>query len=162
MCLFAKKRSEPLKQNDPALLPDIQAVGCFFRCALRMAEDRLGRNLTAEEINAEWTTAKADGILDQDNNLKNAAKLATNCLRRLGGSGSFVEVATQVDGETGWYAWVTVRRADYRIKKIYQAGPSRTHFVEVDRTGRVTWDPHEPAIAATSDAYTVFYRYDGE
>lgn len=127
-----------------------------------MAEKQLGRNLTVEEINHEWHEAKLKGFIDSENNLRNAAKVATNCLRRYGGSGSLVEVATRFDGETEWYSWVTPRKADYRIMKINQNGPNKTHFVVVDKTNKVVFEPHDPPIHSLGEVYTVLYRYDGE
>lgn len=151
----------PIKQNSLGLLPDIQRVGCFFRCALRMAEQELGRTLTEFEINLEWIEARNNGYIDDQLNLKNAAKVATICLRRHGGTGAFIEIATETDGSVYWYTWVKDRTVNYRIMKIRQGGPSRTHFVEVDENKNVTFDPHEPAIRSLGEIYTVYYRYDG-
>lgn len=153
---------EPLYQNSAELLPVIQNVGCFFRCALRMAENRLGKNLTADEINNEWIQAKTKGVIDSQDNLLDAAKVATDCLRRHGGHGMFIEIATEYDGQVNWYSWVKIKDADYRIMKIRQNGPSKTHFVEVDKNKNVTFDPHNPPIRSMGELYTIYYRFNGE
>lgn len=161
---------EALKQNSEGLNEAIQKIGCFFRAAARMAEyaaAAAGKRrtfLTAEELNGLWDQAKADGNINKNNDVMNSAAIANAALNILKVPGRFVEVATFQSGKMNWYGSIPQdqRRADYHIRKITQAGPSKTHFINVTKYGDLRWDPHEPAIKSTGTIYTICYRFDGE
>lgn len=158
-----------LKQNTPGLNEDIQKIGCFFRAALRMAEyaaEQAGKikyRLTIDEINKLWDQAKAEGIINVKNCVVASAPIANMALKVLEVAGRFTEVATFTN-TMAWYRNVPQdkRRADYFIQKIAQNGPSGTHYINVDRYGKLLWDPHEPEIIKRGVFYTICYRYDGE
>lgn len=157
-----KKKVEPLKQNASGLYIDIQKIGCFYRAACRMAEFKATRVLTIEELNKLWDFSKRIGYINQENNVETSAPIANLAADALKVRGRFTEVATFKDGEMMWYSSVpkNERRADFFIQKIAQNGPSKTHFINVDKYGQEMWDPHEPGIKATGIFYTICYRYE--
>lgn len=154
-----------LLQNDPALYQVIQRIGCFFRSALYMAEERSQKALTALQINGLWDMSKKLGYIatlhGEKNCVANSAAIANLALKELGVSGKFVEVGIFKEGKLTWYASVKERRADAFIQKIQQGGPSKTHFRCVDKNGVVTFEPHDPPIKSLGIFYTICYRYDG-
>lgn len=154
----------PIKQNDTVLLEDIQKIGCFFRAACHMAEVTGRKLLTAVQINQLWKHCKMNGFIDVNNNVQSSASIANAALKVLGSPGRFIEVAVFKDGVLGWYKGIPegLRRTDYFIQKIAQNGPNKTHFVNVNKYGMLTWDPHEPEIKKIRTYYTICYRFDKE
>lgn len=163
-------REEAIKQNTPGLYDDIQLVGCFFRAAAHMAEyiasatEKRKKLLTITDINNLWAAAKNNGLIDGNNDVKDSAAIANLALNILHVKGKFTEVATFKNGKMGWYNSIPTdkRRADFYIQKIEQNGPSKTHFVNVDKYGTLCWDPHQPQITKVRTVHTICYRYDGE
>lgn len=161
---------EAIKQNTPGLNGQIQAVGCFFRAAARMAEyaaEVAGKrkiHLTIDELNSLWDQAKTAGHINENDEVQNSAAIANAALKILKVNGRFVEVATFANGKMSWYGSIpqNERRADYHIQKFNQNGPNKTHFINVNKYGELRWDPHEPAIKNRGTIYTICYRYDGE
>ena len=161
--------TEPLKQNASGLYLEIQQIGCFFRAACHMAEieaEKQGRTqaLTLEQINKLWEYSKTLKYINEQDNVVSSVGIANLALKKLNASGRFVEVAVFSEGKMNWYASVRGkdRKADYYIQKIKQAGPSVTHFINVDNAGNLLWDPHEPQIIKRGVFYTICYRLDKE
>jgi hypothetical protein len=150
-----------IKQNDPACLPDIQRIGCFFRSCGLIAEYKTGRSLSAYAINETWQWAKSTRRVDENNCVKDSASIATRFLRILGDAGRFVEVGTFSNGETRYYPAVSLAncRTDAVIQKIKQNGPSVTHFRVVDKSGKLIEDPHDPPIRVLGVYYSILYAY---
>lgn len=154
-----------LKQNDSKLLKDIQDVGCFFRCCGLIAEIKTGKVLTADELNNTWKWAKDTRRIDTDNNLRDAASVATRFLRILGDqTGHIIEIGLFKDGLTTFYPSIEkynpeLCKIDFLIQKIKQNGPSGTHFRLVDKSGRLIEDPHEPAIKSQGIIYSILFTY---
>ena len=149
-----------LPQNASGLYLSIQKIGCFFRSALNMAEDKAQKALTVEQINKLWDKACAFRYINSENNVTNSAKIANLALEELKISGRFVEVAIFQNGLMQWYSSVITHSADYYIQKIKQGGPSKTHFIRVDAEGRTLFEPHDPPIKKLGIYYTICYRYD--
>lgn len=121
--------TEHLKQNDSGLYLIIQKSGCFFRAACKMAEEVTGKMLTVQQLNSLWDDSRALRYIDENNNTMQSAAVATLALRRLKGTGRFVEVATFMNGVMGWYLSVPnyKRRADFIFKK--DARTDRRSFI---------------------------------
>ena len=155
---------EYLYQNDPDLYQVIQRIGCFFRSALYLAEEKAQQALTALQINGLWEKSKNLGYIATLHGEKNcvisSAAIANLALKELGYPGRFVEVGVFKDGKLTWYASIKERRVDAFIQKIQQGGPSKTHFRCVDKNGVVTYEPHDPPIKQLGVFYTICYRYD--
>lgn len=151
-----------IKQNAEGLNPHIQKIGCFFRAACHMAEIAGNKLLTAEQLNQLWRNSKIKGFINSENNVMNSANIANAALEVLNAGGKFSEVAVFENGIVGWYKSIPKeqRKANYFIQKFLQNGINRTHFVNVDRYGKLMWDPHEPAIKKIKVIYTICYRYD--
>ena len=154
-----------LYQNDPDLYHVIQRVGCFFRSALHLAEAKAQQALTALQINGLWEKSKTlcyiATLHGEKNCVVSSAAIANLALKELEYPGRFVEVGVFKEGVLTWYASVKEKRADAFIQKIQQGGPSKTHFRCVDKTGAVTFEPHDPPIKALGVFYTICYRFDG-
>ena len=151
-----------IKQNDSRCIPAMQKIGCFVRSCGLIAELRTGRDLTAEQINALWAWGKEARRIDENDNVKDSASIATRALRMLGDGGRFVEVGTFKDGVATYYPSVRgtgFARADALIQKIRQGGQSVTHFRVVDARGNLIEDPHEPPIQPRGIFYTILYAY---
>lgn len=153
---------EYIKQNASGLYIDIQKIGCFFRSALHMAEMEAHKALTESEINKLWDFAKRCKYINAENNVITSAPIANLAAEKLGLKGRFIEVAVFKDGQMNWYSSIpnSQRRVDYWIKKIKQNGPSKTHFLNVNKYGQEEWDPHEPAINEIGVYYTICYIYE--
>lgn len=154
-----------MKQNDEKLYPVIQKVGCFFRSCGIIAELKCGKKLEADQINRTWDWARRQGYVDNNNDVRNSAVIATQFLRELGDdTGRFVEVGTFRDGVTQFYFGIRngspeLCKIDALIQKIKQNGPSKYHFRVVDKSGKLLEDPHEPEINVVSVEYSILYAY---
>lgn len=155
-----------IKQNTSGLYLPIQTIGCFFISAVNMAQleaEKRGlikNELTVAEINRIWDQACAFRYLDENHNMQDSAAVANLAAAALNLPARFREVATDTGRTPFWYAGAGEKRADYRIQKHKQNGPSKTHFVVVDRDGKLIEDPHEPPINNLGAIYTIFYRVD--
>lgn len=144
----------------------IQKIGCFFISACNIAQLEAKKRgfkkteLTIAELNKIWDQARAFKYLDEENNMKNSAGVANLAAGALGLPVRIHEVATDTGRVPFWYAGIGEKRADYRIQKFKQNGPSKTHFVIVDRDGKLVEDPHEPPINNQGVIYTIYYRVD--
>lgn len=156
-------KKDYVKQNNPECLPTIQKVGCFFRSALHCVELATDYVFNGAEINELWQKAKNKGILDSNDNLKDSAQLMNLALRsiRPNTSSYFAEIGIQTDGIYSLYNWAQKRGLvpNYFIQKIKQGGPSVYHFIVVDDSGKLQWDPHTPAIKSLGEVYTICYRF---
>lgn len=157
---------EYIKQNGSGLYLDIQKIGCFFRAACHMAEMQAEKEggraiLTVEEINRLWDYSKRLKYIDSNNCVTTSAPIANLAGDILKLTGKFAEVAIYKEGEVSWYGSVpkNQRHAEYFIQKMNQAGPSKTHFVNVDERDNLIWDPHDPEIINRGKIYTICYRY---
>lgn len=151
-----------IKQNHPQCMPIIRSVGCFVRSCWALAELKTGRRLKANEINKLWIFGKSSNLIDHNNNVKESAPLATEALRVLGDSGSFVEIATFIEGKMNYYSWVTPamkERKKWFIQKIKTNGKIGTHFRVVNKEGKLIFDPYEPECTVQSIFYSVVYIY---
>lgn len=155
---------EYIKQNESGLYLDVQRIGCFFRAATHMAEMQAGQKLTKDQINKLWEYSKKLKYINADNNVKVSAPIANLAAKELNLKGRFIEVAIFNKGELLWYSSIpqAERRIDYYIQKISQNGPSKTHFINVDKYGQLLWDPHEPRINKTGVIYTICYKFQEE
>lgn len=157
-----------IKQNDSRLLEPIQKIGCFFRSCGIIAENKTGKELSAEKINAVWKWAKDVEYIDKNDNVRFSAPIATRFLRELGDEkGRFIEVGTFRGGKTTFYVSIRkcnpeLMRIDALIQKIIQGGPSRTHFRVVNKNGALIEDPHAPPINPLSIEYSILYAYIAE
>lgn len=156
-----------IKQNTSGLYLQIQKIGCFFISACNMAQleaknrGAYKKELSIPELNRIWDQALVFQFIDSaDYTMKNSAGVANLAAETLNLPVKFREVATERNGVPLWYSGIGEKRADYRIKKIFQGGPSKTHFILVDRDGNLIEDPHEPPIKSLGVAYTIFYRVD--
>ena len=157
--------AEYIKQNTKGLKEIIQKSGCFFRAATHIAELETKKKLTKTQINELYRYCRKCCIIDVDDDVVNSAEVATLALRFLGNATKRItEVATFQNGVMGWYQSIpkAERKADYYIQKGMQNGPQKYHFYNVDKYGKVTWEPHEPAIKITKVLYTICYRVDKE
>lgn len=151
---------EHIKQNDERLLTAIREIGCFFRCCGIIAENATGKSLLPGQINSVWLWALENGHIDGEHNIRASAPIATKFLQTLGESGrKFVEVGTFADGRTQFYPGVSpgLRRIDALIQKYTQSGPSKYHFIVVDKEGRTVEDPHDPPIKKKCVLYSILY-----
>lgn len=152
-----------LKQNDKSLMRDIQQVGCFFRSAQFIAENKTGKCLTAQQINAMWIWANEKGIIKNRVMVKGAAPIANRTLKILGCSGKFIEVGTFQDGVIKFYRGVHygLQRIDALIQKVKQPAGSvyPEHFRVVDKFGTVIFDPYEPPLKNCTPVYSILFAY---
>lgn len=152
-----------LKQNDKNLMRDIQQVGCFFRSAQFIAENKTGKCLTAQQINAMWLWANEKGIIKNRVMVKGAAPIANRALEILGDSGKFVEVGTFQNGVIKFYRGVHygLQRIDALIQKVKQPAGSvyPEHFRVVDKFGAVLFDPYEPSLKNCTPMYSILFAY---
>lgn len=153
---------EFIKQNASGLYVDVQKIGCFFRAACHMAEMKANKALTITQINDLWALSKKLKYIDVNNDVVTSAPIANLAAEKLGLKGRFTEVAVFSGGKMNWYGSVQDkdRRADFYIQKIGQNGPSKTHFINVDKYGTLIWDPHDPDINKTGVYYTICYRFE--
>lgn len=163
MCLRKKEKTViHVKQNDTKCLPIIREVGCFFRSCGLIAEYKTFKSLNAYQINKTWEWAKETGRIDEENNIRDSASIATRFLRELGDKGSFVEVGTFKEGILTIYPaykGTDMQCFDALIQKVKTDGPIGTHFRPVDKMGVCIEDPHEPRIRATAIYYSILYKY---
>lgn len=158
---------EYYKQNASGLYLEVQKIGCFFRAACHMAEleaERQGKRitrLTIDEINRCWEFSQKLKYINDELNVVTSAPIANLAGSILGLKGKFVEVATFKAGQMNWYGSIPKdqRRADYFIQRIAQNGPSKIHFINVTKEGKLLWDPHDPDITVQGVYYTICYKY---
>ncbi|MEL3905112.1 MAG: DUF261 family protein [Treponemataceae bacterium] len=152
-----------LKQNDKSLMHDIQEVGCYFRSAQFIAENKTGTCLTAQQINAMWLWANEKGVIKRRVMVQGAAPIANRTLKILGDSGRFVEVGTFQDGTVSYYNGVHygLQRIDALIQKVKQPAGSvyPEHFRVVDKFGTVIFDPYEPPLKNCTPMYSILFAY---
>lgn len=154
-----------IKQNDVGVKNPIPELGCFFRCCGLIAEYKTGKSLTVEQINQTWDWAKATVRIDDKDNIRDSASIATRFLRLLGDNGRFIEVGLFKDGVSQYYPAfknTELSRADALIQKVKTNGKYGTHFRVVGKTGVVVEDPHEPAINSKEIFYSILYAYVAE
>lgn len=156
-----------IKQNDLRCLPVIRDIGCFLTCCGYIAEKRpeTRKRLKATDLNETWKWAKETKRIDDEDNIKDSASIATRFLRLLGDSkGRFIEVGLFKDGITQYYPaykGTPLARIDALIQKIEQNGPSKYHFRVVNKKGCLIEDPHEPEIGVQKVCYSILYAYEG-
>lgn len=152
-----------LKQNDKSLMRDLQQVGCFFRSAQFIAENKTGKCLTSQQINAMWIWANEKGIIKNRVMVQGAAPIANRTLKILGDSGKFVEEGTFQDGVIKFYRGVHygLQRIDALIQKVKQPAGSvyPEHFRVVDKFGAVIFDPYEPELKNCTPMYSILFAY---
>lgn len=163
-----------LKQNASGNYIEIQKIGCFFRCACNMAEREAKKRgkyiytLTSEQLNRLWDRAsilgyigdikRSDGTVEKLC-VKNSAGIATIALQELNLPGRFKEVATTSEEGSCWYGGANTT-VNYRILKMRQNGPSKTHYIMVNEKNELLWDPHDPEIQNQKTLYVISYRYE--
>lgn len=157
---------EHIKQNASGLYLPIQKIGCFFRSCGLVAEYITGRNLTIKQLNDGWNACKQFRYIDSRNNVQNSEGIINYFLKELDDKGNVTEVATFEKGYMRWYNWVREgsryrNTLPFMIQKIFQRGPSATHFRVVNKRGELVEDPHAPAIEPTAIVYSIAYHYDG-
>ena len=152
-----------VKQNDEKCLPEIQKIGCFFRSALHIVEQKTGAMFDVNQINNLWKLAKERGIIDSNNDLMNSAKLMNLALKTCFPEykGYFAEIGIARAGLVKFYPWAEKAKLkpEYFIKKHLQSGPSVYHYVVVNDCLHKIFDPHEPEIIDRGEVYTICYRY---
>lgn len=152
-----------LKQNNKSLMRDIQQVGCFFRSAQFIAENKTAQCLTAQQINAMWIWANEKGIIKNRIMVKGAAPIANRALEILSDDGRFVEVGIFQNGTTTYYTGVHygLQRIDALIQKVKQPAGSvyPEHFRVVDKASTVLFDPYEPPLKNCTPMYSILFAY---
>ena len=152
-----------LKQNDKNLMQDIQQVGCFFRSAQFIAENKTAQCLSPQQINAMWLWANEKGVIKNRVMVKGAAPIANRTLKILGDSGKFVEVGTFQNGVIKFYRGVHygLQRIDALIQKVKQPAGSvyPEHFRVVDKFGAVIFDPYEPPLKNCTPMYSILFAF---
>ena len=152
-----------LKQNDKNLMQDIQQVGCFFRSAQFIAENKTAQCLSPQQINAMWLWANEKGVIKNRVMVKGAAPIANRTLKILGDSGKFVEVGTFQNGVIKFYRGVHygLQRIDALIQKVKQPAGSvyPEHFRVVDKFGAVLFDPYEPPLKNCTPMYSILFAF---
>lgn len=151
-----------IKQNDSRLKEPIPDIGCFFRSCGLIAEMKVKKALTDEQINELWDWAKGTGRINENDDVRDSASIATRALRVLGDKGRFIEVGLFKDGITQFYPAyknTDYARIDALIQKIKSNGRIGTHFRVVGKSGTVLEDPHEPPIKEYGIFYSILYCY---
>lgn len=152
-----------LKQNNKSLMRDIQQVGCFFRSAQFIAENKLQKALSPQQINAMWIWANEKGVIKRRVMVQGAAPIANRTLKVLGDSGRFIEVGTFQNGATNFYKSIpkNLQRIDALIQKVKQPAGSvyPEHFRVVDKAGTLIFDPYEPPLKNCTPMYSILFAF---
>lgn len=151
------------KQNNVALLPVIQKVGCFFISCCKIAEMIAGKELEIYQINQLWNICKENGNINVNNEVRRSAPIMNKALKMLNCKGHFIEVGTKRNGVVKFYESITdnlKEKTKYFIQKIGTDSLYGTHFRVVDCKEKVIFDPYYPDVKETSIYYTIVYAYE--
>lgn len=159
---------EILKQNAEGMLKDIQEVGCFFKCAVAIAEKEQGCPLTAEENNKIWEVAINEDYIINREMVKGGAvitNLAFKLMTEKYGEHpkKCIEIGTRRNGKITFYEGVKEEYKDdecYIIHKLRmpKSNPFPNHFVLSSWYMSTKWDPHSPKLKAEGTVYDILYK----
>lgn len=150
-----------IKQNDVRCYPVIQKVGCFVRSCGAVAENIVGKELTAQQINDLWDWSKQSGHINLKDEVKHSAPIITHAIELLGGTGKVYEIGTFNKGKLGYYKSVSEairKKPKHYIQKIETVNKN-THFRVVAYDGKLIFDPYDPQPKATKIIYSLIYAY---
>ena len=141
----AGRPSEPLNQNDPSLsnIPHMASDGCNFRSYQGVAEDDLGKNLTAEEIKDAVDILKKTPdrynpsrmVIDEEMKVNNPDQVMNDAYDRLG--------SPDTTATAGWGG--NGRSPDYMNQEGITDN-DHEHHVLVDGNGNLVNDPYSPDL----------------
>lgn len=164
---MSKSKVDLIKQNDPQLLKDIREVGCFFRCALAIAEIKSGVRFEPDEINSLWKECVSKGFILHRTMVRGGAPVI-NCAFDFINSEikpcryKAIEVGTSRGGAVQYYDSIPIgmRRAEFYIFKGKTAMGSAFpfHFVLVDEAGSLIFDPYTDDVISLTEVYTIHFH----
>jgi hypothetical protein len=140
----AVQSNERIVQNQ--LRPENPNGPCLFRSLLASAEEKVGKNLTLNQLNDIATTLKSSnaiGIADEYYYVNNPTAVIKEGLKTLGYPDASVTVGITSPEPSG--------SADFTIRNI----ASRGHFQLGDSKGKLLWEPFKyntPSNAFTGKA----------
>lgn len=155
--------SKPLPQTTPGLIKEIQAYGCMFRSVQAMAEIKLGKVLTVDQINEAWKYAIQAGWLAPKNGyylLMQPVELSEYTFKQLWASGGrFANVKVENHDGTYWIpAWYKTH--DYVLQSNFSGSAGGVHYRLMDATGELVFDPW-PGLNLGTWAQKSYYQYVG-
>lgn len=138
-----------LYQINKQLETGIQKWGCYFLCLVRMAEEAIEYEFSAEQANMAWNLSYKKGYINYTTNKVDKPDLILRLLLDEAKSPiKIFQVGAEILGHVEYWQWAkTNEKAKawrWAMEKIETSGEYGTHFRLCNREKIVTYDPYSP------------------